>query len=187
MSEAPLATPVEPVAPAATVEPTTTEVVTPEPDAAAEAAKWKAMARKHEAEAKANADKARKFDEAQAASLTEIEKAQKAAAESDSKAAALEAKLAIAQAAITHGLDADDLEALEGVPADKVEAIAARLAAKKAAVPTVPSAIGQGNVGDPIGSTLPQLTEAQLSSMTPEQVNEARRAGRLDQLMGKTH
>lgn len=184
MSEAPLATPVEPVAPAATVEPTTTEVVTPEPDAAAEAAKWKAMARKHEDQAKANAEKAKQFDALQEASKTDLEKAQSAKDAAAAEADALRAELAITKAAVQHGLDADDLAALEGVPADKVEAIAARLAAKKAAIPTVPSALGQGAVGTPIGAGLGQIaTQAELANMTPEQINEARRSGRLKDLL----
>ena len=150
MSETPVI-PTEPVAPAATVEATPVEDAVPEPDLAAEAAKWKAMARKHEGEAKSNADKAKRLDALEAANRTEIEKAQAVAETNASEAAELRAELARAKAAITHGLDADDLEALDGVPADKVDAIAARLAAKRSTqTPRLPSANGQGNVGTPI-------------------------------------
>jgi hypothetical protein len=49
-------------------------------DAQSDAEKWKALSRQHEDRAKANADKAKAFDDAQAANQTELEKAQARAA-----------------------------------------------------------------------------------------------------------
>ena len=50
---------------------------TPETDYKAEADKWKALARKHEEKAKANAEKAKGYDELRASQMTEQEKAVK--------------------------------------------------------------------------------------------------------------
>lgn len=48
---------------------------TPEPDFKAEAEKWKSLARKHEEKAKANAEKAKGYDELRASQMSEQEKA----------------------------------------------------------------------------------------------------------------
>ena len=63
-----------------------------QPDPAAELEKWKALARKNEARAKENADKAKRFDELEEANKSDLEKekaradaAEKALAERDAK------------------------------------------------------------------------------------------------------
>lgn len=63
-----------------------------ETDHAAEAAKWKAMARKHEAQAKANAEAARKLAEVEDAKKTETERATEKATEAEQRAAAAESR-----------------------------------------------------------------------------------------------
>lgn len=71
----PPAPPVNPPAPPADPPP----VKTPEQllaDAQADTEKWKVLSQQNEARAKANADKAKQFDDAQAANQTELEKAQ---------------------------------------------------------------------------------------------------------------
>lgn len=62
-------------------------------DPVQELAKWKALARKHEAQAKANADKALKFDAAEDAAKTELQRATDRAntLESEAKQARLDA------------------------------------------------------------------------------------------------
>jgi ribosomal protein S18 len=77
------ATVTEPVENDTTTDATTTE----QPDAAAEAAKWKSLARKHEAQAKANADAAKRLAEIEAANQTEVEKAVKEAEQRGASAA----------------------------------------------------------------------------------------------------
>lgn len=75
---------------------------------------WKAMARKHEAEAKKN------------------RAAAKAAADARAEAEAAKAEVAVERAARKHGLTDDkDLDVLQGLPADKVEAVAKALAASR--------------------------------------------------------
>lgn len=153
MSEAPTAIPVEPVAPAATVEPTPTEGATPEPDAAAEAAKWKALARKHEDQSKANADKAKQFDALQEANKTELEKLMARAEAAEKAAAEASVKALRADVATAKGIPA---HLLTGSTQEELEASADALLAFKGTAPVAPSAIGQGNVGTPIsGETDP--------------------------------
>jgi DNA segregation ATPase FtsK/SpoIIIE-like protein len=62
------------------------------PNHEAEARKWKALARKHEKQAKANATKATKLDELEEASKTEIQKAADKAALSEKRATEAELK-----------------------------------------------------------------------------------------------
>lgn len=81
--------PAEPAATEPTTEPTGAE---PEPqeDHAAEAAKWKALARKHEAAAKANATAAQKLAEIEDAKKTAEQKLQDQLTEAHAKLAAFE-------------------------------------------------------------------------------------------------
>lgn len=156
---------------------------TAEVDHAAEAEKWKALSRKHEAQAKANAEAARRLAEIEEANKTEEQKRADREAALTEQNQALAAELARTRAAVKFGLNDDDLAALEGVPADKVEAVAARIAARTPVTPPAPSSDGQGKVGTPIEGTK-QLTRADLARMTPEQIEAAREGGRLNDLLG---
>lgn len=151
-------------------------------DHAAEAAKWKALARKHEETAKANVEKAKRLDALEEANKSETEKliaraeaAEKAAAEATSKA--LRADVAAAK-----GVPA---ALLSGSTQEELEAAADALLAFKGTTPKAPSADGQGKVGDPVGSGEGQITSLDdLNKMSTEEVNKARREGRLKTLMG---
>ena len=119
----------------------------------AEAEKWKALSRKHEDQSKANADKARQFDEFTEAQKTEQQKladrlaaAEKVAAEATLKA--LRAEVAQTKGVPAALLSGDTQEALEA-SADAL--LAFRGEAPK--LPAAPSAAGQGNVGQPVGAT----------------------------------
>lgn len=61
-----------------------------EPDLAAELARWKTQARQNEARAKANADKAKRFDEIEEANKTELQKAAERAEAAEKRAAEAE-------------------------------------------------------------------------------------------------
>lgn len=63
-----------------------------DPDPSAEASKWKSLARKHEAQAKKNADAARRLAEIEDANKSEIQKAADKAAEAEKRAEQAEAK-----------------------------------------------------------------------------------------------
>lgn len=122
--------------------------------ALAEAEKWKALSRKNEDQAKANAEKAKKLDELEEANKTEQEKllaraeaAEKKLAERDAKDAAAATAAEVAQA---KGLDASAAAALRGATREELEEHADELIAILPKKPAAPSADGQGE-GDQIG------------------------------------
>jgi hypothetical protein len=93
-----------------------------QPDPAAELEKWKALARKNEARAKENADKAKRFDEMEDANKSELEKAnaraeaaEKALADRDAKDSAAKDRDEVAK---EYGLDAS---LLRGTNRDELE------------------------------------------------------------------
>lgn len=118
-------------------------------DLAADVAKWKAMARKHEAQAKANADKAKRLDDLEEANKTELEKA-------NARAEAAEKALADKAAADETSKLRDEIAKEKGVAAsvlrgstrEELEAHADELvSAFKVEKPKAPPAAGQGNAG----------------------------------------
>ena len=91
---------------------------------------WKAMARKHEREAKANRAAAAELEKIRAKSRTAEENAQKAAQDAAEDAAKARAELAVERAARKHGITDDkDLAVLAKVAPDDVDDVAKRLAA----------------------------------------------------------
>lgn len=83
-------------------------------DHAAEAEKWKALARKHEQEAKANREKAAKFDEVERSRMTDDEKRAAREKELETEASTAKAELAKVRAAIEAGLDVKFADRLKG-------------------------------------------------------------------------
>lgn len=97
---------------------------------------WKAMSRKHEAEAKKNRDAAAELEKIKAKNRTAEEKAAKEAADAKADAEAARAEAARERAARKYGLSDEDLDFLEGVPADKFDAKAKALSERiKTAAP----------------------------------------------------
>jgi hypothetical protein len=88
---------------------------------------WKAMSRKHEAEAKKNRDAAAELEKIRAKNRTAEEKAAKEAADAKADAEAARAEAARERAARKYGLSDEDLDFLEGTPADKFDAKAKAL------------------------------------------------------------
>lgn len=78
--------------------------------AAAEVEKWKTLARKHEAQAKANADKARRLDELEQSSASDLDKLTKRVEEAERKAAAAEKDALRLRIATEHNVSAADAE-----------------------------------------------------------------------------
>lgn len=137
---------------------TTTEATESAQAEAKEEIDWKAMARKHEAQAKKNAKAAEELDKLKQAQMSEQERVQAAAKEADARAEAAERRAALAEAAITHGLTKDDLELLDGVPADQIEDRAKKLAARlKKAAPAASS-------GNEVGGKSGKKTASSLES-----------------------
>lgn len=147
----------------------------------AEAKRWKALSRQNEARAKENAEKARLFDEHEEQSKTELQKALDKAAQAEARVKALEAQATRAQVAAAKGVDVD---LLSGSTLEELETSAERLLAWRGAqIPKGAPASDAGHRGDEIRS-IKQLTREDLKTMSPEQINQARRAGQLNEVMG---
>ncbi len=145
---------------------------------------WKQKAREWERRAKDNKAAADKLAALEEAQKTAEQKAAERLADAERKAAAAELKALRAEVAQAKGVPAG---LLNGSTLDELNDAADALLAfrgEAAKKPTLPPASGQGNVGTAIGGAS-QVTEAELASMSPMQINEARRAGRLDALLGK--
>lgn len=143
--------------------------------------------KKNEQRAKDNADKAKRFDEIEEANKTEqqklierAERAEKVIAERDAKEATAQL---IADVAKEKGVPAN---ALRGATREDLESHADELLALIPVPPVAPSADGQGAVGEPIGGVTQITSAEQLKSMSPEQIEAARKDGSLDKLMGKS-
>lgn len=147
----------------------------------AEAKRWKELSRKNEARAKENAEKARMFDEHEEQGKTELQKALDKAAQAEARVKALEVQATRAQVAAAKGVDAD---LLSGSTLEELEASADRLLAWRGAqIPKGAPASDAGHRGEEIRSSK-QLTREDLKNMSAEQINQARRAGQLNDVMG---
>lgn len=178
-------------------EPTTTEATPTESvkDWEAEAAKWKALARKHE---NANASTLKELEQMRSAQMSDSEKAIAEAEKRGREAAARElradmARMKLQAAAAGKVADVDALLELvdisrlvndEGIDEAAIEATIERLTKVAPTQPTQPS-FGKVELG-PQGDRPRQLGESDLARMTPEQIVEARAKGQLDDLLGVT-
>lgn len=156
---------------------------TPEPDTGekdwqAEAEKWKAFSRKHEDAAKANAEKAKRLDELEESQKSELQKAADKAAAAEARIAEIEARALRAEVAAAKGIPA---ALLSGSTQEELEASADALLAFRGSAPKPD--FGGGDRGEPIAGPK-QVTEAELQSMTPAQINTARTEGRLNTILG---
>jgi hypothetical protein len=155
------------------------------PDSNSEIEKWKALARKNEARAKENADKAKRFDEIEEASKTELEKAQAQLAELQRERDEANAARMRSEIARTTGVP---VELLTGSDEASLTAQAASLLAFKGMPPTAPSSEGQGKVGEPVGAGVKQLTREDIKRMSPAEIVAAQDSGQFDDLLGvKSH
>lgn len=164
-----------------TPDPKPTDVQPPatgDKDWQAEAEKWKQFARKHEEQSKANAEKARRLDELEEANKTELQKAADRAAAAEARAAEIEARAMRAEVAAAKGVP---VALLSGSTVEELEASADALLAFRNDKPKPD--FGGGNRGDDV-SDVKQVTEAELARMTPDQINTARREGRLNTVLG---
>lgn len=92
-----------------------------EPDYKAEAEKWKALSRKHESQAKANVDAAKRLKELGDADKSELQKATDRATEAEKRAAASEAKALKYEVAADLGIQAKHLKYLGGATKEEIE------------------------------------------------------------------
>lgn len=170
-------------------------VETTEPDWKAEAAKWKELARKNEARAKANADAATKFEEFRKSQMSEQDLAIAAARDEATNATRREFFGRLAEerfrgAALAAGVDPAVIEEDLGdrdisklydpetgeLNTARIESAVKRLAPKRTAAD-----LGQGARGVNRPS---QLTRADLATMSADQIMQARAEGRLNDILG---
>lgn len=147
---------------------------------------WQAESRKWEARAKENKTAADELAALKAAQMTEAEKAAARTADLEARVKGYETKEQVnawkAEVSKETGVPA---EALAGSTRDEIAAHAAVL---KSLITSEPQAL-RGPVVPTEGTGEPprrvtQLSENDLKSMTPEQINQARREGRLNTLLG---
>lgn len=118
---------------------------------------WKAMARKHEREAKANRAAAAELDKLKAAQMSDTEKSNAEREQAVKDAADARAELAVERAARKHGITADKhLAILAKVAAEDVDEVAKTLADTKPA----PSRSGNEVGGDKKHRTPTTLADA---------------------------
>lgn len=98
-------------------------------DTAAELAKWKALARKHERTAKENADAAKRLKELEDANKSEIERAQEAARAAEQRAVEAEQRALRLEVAAEKGLTPAQAKRLQGTTREEFEADADELVA----------------------------------------------------------
>lgn len=165
-------------------------------DLAAELEKWKAQARKNEERAKANAAAAKELEQFKKAAMTEQERAiaeaREAArlevlAEVGSRLVDAEVKAAAAGRpvdvdALLDGLDRRRFLTDDGQPdVDRIVEWVDRIAPKNDDQPRTPVDMGQGTRPK---NAAGQITDrAQLATMTPREIEKARREGRLKHLL----
>jgi len=115
-------------------------------DAAAEAEKWKALARKHEATSKANAEKAQQFDALSEASKTDQQRLEERATKAEQQLTPLQAENTRLKVALAKGLPADLADRLKGDTPEEIAADADALLAlvgNTQHVPDLRAAAGQ--------------------------------------------
>lgn len=85
-------------------------------------AKWKALARKHEAQAKSNADAAKRLAEIEDANKSEVEKATQRVADAEARAKAAETRALRLQVAAEKGLTVKQAGRLAGETLEELQA-----------------------------------------------------------------
>lgn len=167
-----------------------------ETDLKAELEKWKAMSRKNEAQAKANASATKELEAIKQASLTDQERLIESTREETRQAVRLEYAAKLVDAELKSALTGKTLQGNALLDFNKsafiddsgdidTDAIQAWVEAHtKPAEPSFPD-LGQGERGKPNSGSAQIRSREELSNMTPQDILAARKDGRLDALMGK--
>lgn len=124
----------------------------------------------------------------EAAQMSEAEKLAARATSAETELATLRREKSVSDAIRKHGLSDDAAELLTGNTAEEIDARAAKLAAlipaKPAETDPLPPTLPiPGNGSDP--AAVSQLTREEVERLSPAQVMEAYRAGRLRSIGGK--
>lgn len=103
----------------------------------------------------------------------------------EKRAEAAEASAAVARAIAKHNVSEEDAPLLEGLTGDALDALAARLGAPAKLPAAPPPDGGAGKVGTPVSGAKPQIaTREEYAALSPEERRQARRDGRVNQLLG---
>lgn len=165
------------------------------PDLAAEVEKWKSLSRKNEQQAKANAQAAKELEQLKQAQLSETEKLIESAKAETAKQLRIEFASKLVDAELKATLNGRVLDGGALLEFNKnsfitdegdVDSIAIQSwvdAHSKSASTPAPD-LGQGARGTNPSKSLITSRE-ELSNMSPEEILQARKEGRLDKLMGK--
>lgn len=164
-------------------EETTTPEVAPEPQG--DGTDWKAEARKWESRAKADHELAAKWREYEQSQKSEHEKLADELAKAQAEASQASATLLRYEVAAEKGISGAALDLLIGSTREELTANAEKLLSLIADQSKPKGPKPDENQGKPAPSALGQLTKADLATMNPQEIMEARKAGRLDELMGK--
>lgn len=149
----------------------------------AQAEKWKAMSRKHESNAKANLDKARRFDELEEASKTELQKAQDASQRYEKELGELRLQAIRAVVAANKNVP---IELLFGSSEEEFNSSADQLIAFRGAAKKPD--FGSGQRGTDIETKVDQITSRDsIKTMTPQDIVKAKSEGRFEELLGNKH
>jgi seryl-tRNA synthetase len=164
-------------------------------DLEAEVEKWKALSRKNEQRAKANDEAAKQLEELRKSQLTEQERLIESAKDETRKILRLEFAEKIVDAELKSSLNGRVLDGGALLDFNKSsfvtedgdvdsDAIQAWVDAHSTKTDLPKPDLGQGARGSKSG--LAQIrSREELESMTPKEIMEARKDGRLDALMGK--
>lgn len=166
----------------------TPEVTEVEPHGDTKEIDWKAQARKWEARAKdAQADKALadKWREYEQNQKSDNEKLADNLASAQAVANEATAKLLRYEVATEKGVPSNALDLLVGSSREELEAAADKLLSLIADQTKPKTPRPDENQGKPAAAVVGQLTEADLKTMTPAQIMQAKAAGQLDDLLGR--
>ncbi len=152
----------------------------------AEIEKWKSLARKHESRAKENADKAKQFDEFTERQKTEQQKLQERLEKAEREVAEVKLQALKAEIGAAKGLTPNQTKRLVGSTREELEADADEMLADLK-THRRKTDFGGGERGSDVRGGVRQWSKADLEGKSNAEIEAARKAGHLDQLMGKTN
>ena len=168
-------------------EPTTESNDVAEPQGNATETDWKAEARKWEnraKSAKADSDAAAKWREYESAQKPIQERLAEELAQAKAESSDAAAKLLRYEIAAAKGITGEATKLLKGSTQDELEAEADLLLSLIASQSKPNITLPDVNQGKPATNAVGQLSRDDLKGMTPVQINEAKAAGRLNEILG---
>lgn len=168
-------------------EPTVEPVAEVEAHAETVTTDWKAEARKWEnraKSAKADSEAAAKWREYEASLKPEQERLADELAKFKAEASQATAELLRYRIASEKGITGEATKLLKGSTQEELEAEAELLLSLIANQSKPKPPMPDENQGKPAPNAIGQLTEADIKNMSPAELNEARRNGRLNDLLG---